>query len=88
MNNEQKNSFYYDGYSDSKAGARYNPPEQPEFATQYRDGYEDYVFETNQFKRMTEYQLQNYITTKQAQQEFDAEYENATRIYNARFKPE
>ena len=88
MNQDQKNSFYYDGYSDSKAKARYNPPEQPDFAAQYRDGYEDYVFETNQFNRMTEYQLQNYITGKQAQQEFDAEYENATRIYNIRFKPE
>ena len=88
MNQDQKNSFYYDGYSDAKANARYNPPEPPEFASQYRDGYEDYVFESNAFKRMSEAQLRDYITAKKEQQEFDAEYENAIQVYNARFKPE
>ena len=88
MNQDQQNSFYYDGYSDAKANARYNPPEPPEFAQQYREGYNDYVIEAKQLNRMTECQLQNYITAKQAQEDFGPEYENATRIYNARFKPE
>ena len=86
MNQDQANSFYYDGYHDSKTGARYNPPGTPEFDAQYRDGYEDYIFETNAFKRMSETQLQDFIVAKKAQEEFDAEYENAVSIYNARFQ--
>lgn len=88
MIQDQANSFYYDGYHDSKTGARYNPPGNPEFDAQYRDGWEDYIFESASFSRMTEYQLQEYIKQKHETQDYGPEYENATRIYNARFQPE
>jgi len=85
MNND---AFYSDGYQDAKSKSQYRPPEQPDLAAQYRDGWEDYIFESASFSRMTEYQLQEYIKQKHADQDYGPEYENATRIYNARFQPE
>ncbi len=82
------NAFYSDGYQDAKSKAPYNPPEQPDIAAQYRDGWEDYIFESASFSRMTERQLQEYIKQKHAEQDYGPEYENAVRIYNARFQPE
>ena len=47
------NAFYSDGYQDAKSKAPYNPPEQPDIAAQYRDGWEDYIFESASFSRLT-----------------------------------
>lgn len=81
-------AFYSDGYQDAKSKSQYRPPAQPDYAAQYRDGWEDYIIESASFSRMTESQLQGYIKQKHADQDYGAEYENATRIYNIRFQPE
>lgn len=81
----EQNAFYYDGYQDAKQGSRYDPPEGQEYAEEYMEGYNDYLFENNQYLRMSEYQLQNYITEKKNAEDFGVEYENAVRIYKERF---
>ena len=81
----EQNAFYYDGYQDAKQGKRSDPPEGREYAEEYMAGYNDYLFEHNQYLRMSESQLQNYITEKKNVEDFGAEYENAVRIYKDRF---
>lgn len=88
INLTEQTPFFYDGYQDAKAKVRYNPPEKPELAKQYRDGWEEYIFETNQFARMTEQQLGDYIKTSHRDEQYGPEYENATRIFNSRFSAE
>lgn len=83
---KMNNAYFYDGYTDAKNKARFDPPTHTaEAKALYKEGWDAYIVEDHQYHRMTEAKLFGFIQKLKDNGDFGPEYENATRIYADRF---